>query len=42
MNNYYTKPLQGKLFWTLGDIIMGTNGTFPVKECIETSENMRL
>ena len=33
--DYYTKPLQGKGFYELRNIIMGTCDTFPVKECVE-------
>ena len=35
--DYYTKPLQGKAFYTLRDIIMDNSDTFTVKECVESA-----
>ena len=35
----YTKPIQGKQFYKLRNIIMG-HDTMPVDECVETSDKM--
>ena len=33
--DYFTKPIQGKQFYELRNVIMGTNDTVLAKECVE-------
>ena len=37
--DFYTKPIQGKQFYKLRNIIMG-HDTIPVEECVGTSDKM--